>query len=75
MLKTIQNNNKIYFNTVMLARSKLNSVATLISRVLIDLKEEITIIKSQKIIMRKEMNEQYKGTGLDNIIKQNSGNI
>lgn len=59
----------------MLARSKLNSVATLISRVLIDLKEEITIIKSQKIIMRKEMNEQYKGTGLDNIIKQNSGNI
>lgn len=59
----------------MLARSNLNSVATLISRVLIDLKEEITIIKSQKIIMRKEMNEQYKGTGLDNIIKQNSGNI
>ena len=59
----------------MLARSKLNSVATLISRVLIDLKEEITIIKSQKNIMRKEMNEQYKGTGLDNIIKQNSGNI
>ena len=59
----------------MLARSKLNSVATLISRVLIDLKEDITIIKSQKIIMRKEMNEQYKGTGIDNIIKQNSGNI
>ena len=48
LLKTTQNHRKKHNKIFILARSKLNSVETLISKVLIDSKESIRMIKSPK---------------------------